>query len=53
MRATRDDSGWNTADPSPTTAAAAMISGNVSATDSSSSPTNDTVMPMASENGLG
>ena len=38
MRATREDSGWNTDEPTPTSAAASSRSGYVHATDSSKSP---------------
>ena len=49
MRATRDDSGWNTAEPIPTIAAAARTMGKVGADASSISPTIVNVMPAGSE----
>ncbi len=53
MRATREDSGWNTADPRPISPAASRIIGKLPATDSSSRPASVEPMPAASENGMG
>ena len=46
MRATREDSGWNTDDPSPTIAAAARIAGKLRAEASRSSPPSVHPMPI-------
>ena len=53
MRATREDSGWNTAEPMPTIATAASTIPNVGAEASSSKPPIVNVMPAASEYGFG
>ena len=52
-RAIRDASGWNTADPTPTSAAASRMAGKLSAADSSNRPDRVTPIPIASENGSG
>ena len=52
-RAMRDDSGWKTADPTPTSPAASSSSPNRDANASSNRPTSVTLMPAASENGCG
>ena len=49
MRATREDSGWNTEEPVPMRAAATSSSVKVPAKASSTSPTNVNPMPAASE----
>src|SRR5690606_29377760 len=49
MRATRDDSGWNTDDPVPTSAAATSKYGSDGANASSSRPTSVKPMPIGSE----
>ena len=49
MRATREDSGWNTDEPEPTMAAASSSAGKLVACASSSSPLSVHAMPMASE----
>ena len=53
MRATRDDSGWNTDEPQPTSAAATSSTPKLGATDISSSPTSVKPMPTGSEYGFG
>lgn len=53
MRATRDDSGWNTEEPVPTSAAASSNSGKLPALDSSSRPHRVAPMPSTSEYGIG
>ncbi|MNO08080.1 hypothetical protein D3C81_2305610 [compost metagenome] len=53
MRATRDDSGWNTDEPVPTSTAATINQPNDGATDSSSRPTSVKPMPTGKEYGLG
>src|ERR1700704_6311439 len=52
MRATRDDSGWNTADPTPIKPAATRIVPRFAADDRSRMPTKDTPMPITSEYGV-
>ena len=49
MRATRDPSGWNTAEPVPTKAAASNSTRKLSAFASSSNPIKVAPMPAASE----
>ena len=53
MRATRDDSGWNTADPIPTIATAARTIAKVGADAIRISPTMVNVIPIGSEYGVG
>jgi len=53
MRATREDSGWNTDEPEPISAAASSSIGKVDACDSSSRPVSVKPMPIASEYGIG
>ncbi len=53
MRATRDDSGWNTADPIPTIATAASTMPKVGADAITISPTIVNVIPIGSEYGVG
>ena len=53
MRATRDASGWNTAEPTPMSAAASKIAGYDAARDMASSPTSVNPMPIVSEYGCG
>ena len=53
IRATRDDSGWKIDDPIPIRPAATRSIGNVEATDSSSRPTRENVMPITSAYGAG
>ena len=53
MRATREDSGWNTDEPEPINAAASSNIGNVDAFASSSRPLSVKPMPIASEYGIG
>ena len=53
MRATRDDSGWNTAEPMPTSATAHRTMAKVGADASRISPTRVNVMPAGSEYGVG
>ena len=53
MRATRDDSGWNTDEPVPTRATARSSVVKLGATDRKSSPTRVEPMPMARLNGSG
>ncbi len=53
IRATRDDSGWNTDEPQPTSAAATSSIGKLDATDISSSPASVKPMPTGSEYGFG
>jgi hypothetical protein len=49
MRATRDDSGWNTADPMPTSATAARTMVKVGADETRISPTMVNVIPTGRE----
>jgi hypothetical protein len=49
MRATREASGWNTAEPMPISAAARRIAGYEAARDMASSPTRVKPMPMVRE----
>ncbi len=49
----RDDSGWKIDDPTPISPAANRITPSVEATDSSSSPTSENVIPPTSEYGIG
>ena len=53
MRATREDSGWNTDEPTPTSAAASSRSGYVHATDRSKSPVSVKLIPATSAYGAG
>src|SRR5664280_2505677 len=53
MRATRDDSGWNTADPIPTSATAARTIAKLGADAIRISPTMVNVMPTGREYGVG
>ena len=53
MRATREDSGWNTDEPEPISAAASSSSAKLGANESSSSPVSVKPMPIASEYGIG
>jgi hypothetical protein len=53
MRATRDDSGWNTADPIPTHPTASRIAPKLGARASSTSPTSVALIPTGSEYGVG
>jgi hypothetical protein len=52
-RATREDSGWNTDDPMPTSDAASSSTGKLDALASSSRPVRVKPMPTASEKGCG
>src|SRR5450759_5293818 len=52
MRATRDDSGWNTADPIPTSATAASTTAKLGAEAIRISPTMVNVIPTGREYGL-
>ncbi len=49
MRATRDDSGWNTAEPTPTSIAEATTIAKECAVESSNSPASVKPMPIGSE----
>ena len=51
MRATREDSGWNTEEPTPTSATAIRIAGKLEAVESSSKPLSENPMPTGSEYG--
>ena len=53
MRATREDSGWNTDEPVPTSTAATSSQPKDGATDSSSRPASVKPIPTGSEYGLG
>ncbi len=53
MRATRDDSGWNTDDPIPMSATATRIMGKVGAIASRNMPTSVNPIPTGSEYGVG
>jgi len=53
MRATRDDSGWNTADPIPTIATAAKTIPKLGADASRTSPSMVKVIPAGREYGVG
>ena len=53
MRATREDSGWNTDDPVPTSAAASSSMGKLGATASRIRPHRVKLMPSGSEYGIG
>src|ERR1017187_2570399 len=53
MRATRDDSGWNTADPIPTSATAASTTAKLGAEAIRISPTMVNVIPTGKEYGVG
>src|SRR5579885_3678369 len=49
MRATREDSGWNTEEPMPTRATANRIAPKLGAMESSTRPTSVNVMPVGRE----
>jgi len=53
MRATRDDSGWNTEEPVPTREAASSSTGKLPALASSNRPTMVKPIPATSEYGRG
>ncbi len=53
MRATREDSGWKTDEPTPTIPAATRSAEKLPALDRSNSPTRVKPIPTASENGMG
>ena len=53
IRATRDDSGWNTADPIPTSATAASTTAKLGADAIRISPTMVNVIPTGKEYGVG
>jgi len=53
MRATREDSGWNTEEPEPIRAAATSSIGKLDAFASSSRPVSVKPMPIASDQGSG
>ncbi len=53
IRATRDDSGWKTAEPMPISAAARSSKGKVGAIASNRRPTSVKTIPMGREYGIG
>ena len=53
MRATRADSGWNTEDPTPTSAAENKSALKLDARDRPTSPTSVDAIPTGKENGQG
>ena len=53
IRATRDDSGWNTDDPTPTSATASRIMPKRGANAKSSRPESVNPIPTGSEYGVG